>query len=365
MSPVADHLSAWDSLLAQSYAFGEPCVAGRIRSRVEDFQVDEISSVTPDGEGEHLLVHIRKSGANTDWVAGQLARALGIERRDVGYAGRKDRHAVTTQWFSARLPGVEPSGWQQQLPPGVAVLASERHRRKLRVGSLRGNRFKIVIRDLDGETETLAARAQHVAAEGVPNYFGTQRFGRGGSNLSAARAMFAEPRRRIARGRRGLLLSAARAYIFNAVLARRVADASWNCLLTGDVAGLAGSHSVFAVPEVDDTLRQRILRQDIHPTGPLWGRGDLMSRAAVRELELAMAGRDQEFAAGLEAAGLEQARRPLRLIVEDLALQVSGDVARISFALTAGGYATAVLRELVLGREMRATEKHASARHAS
>lgn len=329
------------------FAFGEPRVSGCIRLRPEDFRVDELAAVTPDGDGEHLLLQIRKCNTNTDWAAGRLAQALGVPRRDVSYAGRKDRHALTTQWFSVRLPAGEPADWREQLPAELEVMTARRHRRKLRRGALAGNRFVIVLRNLEGEIDSIESRARHIRSEGVPNYFGEQRFGHGGGNLDAAAAMFARSRRRVKRDRRAMLISAARSHIFNEVLTRRVADASWNQLLAGDVAGLAGSHSVFAVAEVDETLRTRVAGHDVHPTGPLWGQGDSMTSGVVSDLEAHVAARNQALAEGLEKAGVAQARRSLRLSVPDLEVDLDGNSAELRFSLVPGGYATVVLRELI------------------
>ncbi len=339
--------ATWQPHYSQSFAFGEPRVSGRIRHAPEDFRVDEITPVVPDGAGEHLLLQVRKRNTNTDWLAGRLAAALGVHRREASFAGRKDRHAVTTQWFSVRVVGAEPPDWQNALPPEVEILQAHRHGRKLRRGALTGNRFVIVIRDLAGEVATLAARVAHIRSEGVPNYFGEQRFGKGGANLVNARAMFTGRRRGVPRGKREMILSAARAQIFNAVLARRVAEASWNSLLDGEVAALAGSNSVFVVEEPDENLRERVIRHDIHPTGPLWGKGALLSRGPVRDLESEVAGQWQTLAQGLEAAGLRQARRALRISVHDLEMELTDDTAELSFSLAPGCYATAVLRELL------------------
>lgn len=343
---------------ALSFAFGEPRASGCIRSAPEDFRVDEITPVIPDGAGEHLLLQVRKRNTNTDWLAGRLASALGVHRREASYAGRKDRHAVTSQWFSVRVPGEEPPDWQQALPPEAELLQVHRHGRKLRRGTLSGNRFVIVVRDLAGEVETLAARVAHVRSEGVPNYFGEQRFGRGGANLESARAMFAGQARRMPRSRREMLLSAARAQIFNAVLTRRVADASWNALQAGDVAALAGSHSVFEVEEPDELLRERVMAHDIHPTGPLWGKGPPTSKAAVRDLETEVAGQFRTLAEGLEAAGLRHARRALRVSVPDLEIEVSEATAKLRFSLAPGSYATAVLRELLVYHDASIRKDH-------
>lgn len=344
MNEIADAALDWR---LHNYAFGKPGASGRIRTCNEDFAVDELPLVEPDGEGEHLWVRVRKNGANTQWVAARLADALGVAHREVSFAGRKDRHAVCTQWFSARVVGPERSGWAGRLPAGIEVLETGRHRRKLKRGALRGNRFTIVIRDLAGETDTLPGRLAHLRAEGVPNFFGEQRFGHAGANLERAAEMFSSRRRRVPRARRELYLSAARAQIFNAVLAHRVADASWNQLQPGDVAALDGSRSVFAVDELDESLRARNAALDVHPSGPLWGRGEPATKLEVRELEQRIAGRHQVLADGLAASGLQQARRPLRVRVNGLEAERGPRTLTLRFDLPPGSFATAVLRELV------------------
>ncbi len=348
MSSAAHFPEQGDPTRSLSRAFGEPGVSGVIKRQVGDFRVAEMSSIVPDGQGEHLLLHVEKTGANTEWVAGQIARALGIRPRDVGYAGRKDRHAVTSQWFSAWLPTTDPTEWEEQLPGEIRILGQHRHGRKLRVGALQGNRFVIVVRDIAGDAGQLEERIRHVQAEGVPNYFGPQRFGHNGSNLALAGKLFSSRRYRASARKRGIVLSAARAFLFNAVLERRVVAHSWNSLLAGDAANLDGNRSVFPVTEVDDELRERIIRKDIHPTGPMWGRGALMTTGEVAELEASVAARYSGLARGLEAAGLSQARRPLRMQVTDLAMQRDGTHAEIRFELAAGGFATSVLRELLV-----------------
>jgi tRNA pseudouridine13 synthase len=232
--------------------------------------------------------------------------------------------------------------------PDFMVLNAVRHSRKLRRGALSGNAFRITIRDLDGDPAELAARLERVAATGVPNYFGEQRFGREAGNLERAEAMLSGREKVRDRHQRSLYLSAARSALFNAVLARRVSEASWNVALPGEVLMLAGSHSIFTIAEVDETIRQRVGAFDLHPTGPLWGAGELRSSGPVRELEEAMAAMLPAFRDGLAAAGLEQERRALRLLVEDARLELpEARTAVLDFRLPAGAYATTVLRELV------------------
>lgn len=330
------------------HAHGLPPLAGRMRSVPEDFEVIEELGFEPDGAGEHAFVYVRKRGANTDWVARQLAAHAGVQADAVSYAGLKDRHAVTEQWFSVHLPGLADPDWNTFAAEGVTVLCSARHGRKLRRGALAGNRFRLVLRDLDGDPAGVLERLATVAAAGVPNYFGEQRFGREGGNLARAEALFAGRLRERDRHKRGLYLSAARSFLFNELLAERVRDGSWDRALPGEVLMLDGTHSVFACAEPDATLVERLARGDVHPTGPLWGRGGSLAtgRAAVAEVRLAQT--HAALCAGLEAAGLEQERRALRLPVREAGGEVlAGDVVRVAFRLPAGAYATAVLRELL------------------
>ena len=309
--------------------------------------MDEILPYAAEGEGEHLWLHVRKVGENTDFVARALARAMNVGPRGVGYAGLKDRHAVTTQWFSVQAPKDPPADWIERLPDGIEVLSVTRGRRKIRTGSLRGNRFELVVRDCRGTPESLAESLAALAAHGVPNYFGEQRFGRERGNLDRAMGLF-EGRSRVKdRKRRGLYLSAARSWLFNQVLDRRLRDGSWDRLLDGEVLMLDGSHSWFQAETVDETLRERFARLDVHPTGPLWGRGELDTTAEVAALEAETAADWPVFCQGLAEFGLKQERRALRFRLDEPDHEWLGpDALRLAFVLPAGAYATAVLREL-------------------
>ncbi|MCF1182711.1 tRNA pseudouridine(13) synthase TruD [Marichromatium gracile] len=329
-------------------AHGAPLGRGRLRVEPEDFQVEERLAFEPDGDGEHLLLWVRKREANTEWAARRLAACAGVAVSAVGYAGLKDRHAVTWQWFSLPRPRAGEPDWSVLAADGIEVLEVHAHRRKLRRGALVGNRFRILVRDLAADPEALAERVAAIGARGVPNYFGEQRFGRDGGNLAQAHALFSgAPVPRVSRHVRGLWLSAARSQLFNEVLAGRVADACWDRPLAGDRLQLDGCNSHFAVETVDETLLTRCARLDVHPTGPLWGEGAPPSRDAVLAREQAVAAAFPGWPEGLAAAGLAQERRALRLPVFDLvAEQVDGGV-RLAFELPAGAYATAVLRELL------------------
>ena len=329
-------------------AHGEPPARGVLRSCPEDFAVDELPLVEPGGEGEHVLLHIRKRDTNTDWLARQLARFAGVRPVDVGYAGLKDRRAVTTQWFSVRLAGRPEPDWNALALAGVAVLEHGRHHRKLQRGALRGNRFTLTVRSLAGERDAIDARLRAIAECGVPNYFGEQRFGRGGANLDEAAAMLVEGRRVRDRHRRGLYLSAARAWLFNQVLAARVTAGTWDRAVAGDVMMLDGRRSHFRLDEADPSIAARLAQFDIHPSGPLWGAGERPVGVEALAIEDAALAGWEPWCQGLAKAGLKHERRALRLRVADLTWTYpEPDTLRLSFALTAGAYATAVLREIV------------------
>lgn len=327
------------------FACGTPPLRARLRSTAADFQVEEILGYDANGHGEHALLWVEKRDTNTDWVARELARFAGVPPVAVGYAGLKDRHAVTRQTFSVQLAGKPDPDWNAFPHPEVKVLAATRHGRKLKRGALRGNRFVLVLREVQGDRTRAEAVLAQISSRGVPNYFGEQRFGREGGNLVAARAMFAG--RRVERSKRGFLLSAARSQIFNAVLARRVEAAQWDVPLDGEIWSLAGSHSWFGPEPYTDELARRLAEGDIHPSGPLWGQGEPPTAGEAGALEREVAAAHADLAAGLVAARMDQDRRPLRLLPKLFHWRwLDADTLELSFELPAGAYATVVVREL-------------------
>ncbi|RMG58837.1 MAG: tRNA pseudouridine(13) synthase TruD [Gammaproteobacteria bacterium] len=325
-----------------------PPLSGLLRQQPEDFVVEEIPAILPEGEGEHLWLRIRKCGQNTAHVARVLARLAGVPPRDVGYAGLKDRHAVTTQWFSLPDPKRRLDLAQGLIEEGIEVLEVARHGRKLRRGVLAGNRFRIRLRAWQGDPDAARQLCDEIATAGVPNYFGEQRFGREGGNVARAEAMFRRELRPRGRSERGILLSSARSMLFNEVLAERVRRGDWNRILPGEAVVLDGSGSFFTV-ETDEEIaaaEARGRRGDCHPSGPLWGRGRLPSRGEAAELERTVAARHPVLCDGLEHAGLRQERRSLRLLPQDLSLDTLDGVIEFSFMLPPGTYATVLLREL-------------------
>ena len=328
-------------------AYGPVTISARIRSVPEDFRVEEVLGFEADGEGPHVMLTVEKRGANTHWVAGQLAQHAGIPAREVGYAGLKDRHAVTVQHFTLNLDRRPEPDWSALRTDEFKVLASARHRRKLKTGALEGNRFRLVLRELSGPVSGLLPRLEYIRARGVPNYFGVQRFGRGAANIDKAEAALSGRLRIHDRRLFSLLLSSARSLIFNDLLSERVRKGDWDGLVDGEVLMLDGSHSVFKARPDDAELPDRLARGDVHPTGPLWGRGEPMTSGAVGTLEAEVAARHPALVAGLAKVGVEMARRNLRLPVRDFTWREAPDGLILEFFLPAGTYATTVLRELV------------------
>ncbi|MFM7396242.1 MAG: tRNA pseudouridine(13) synthase TruD [Gammaproteobacteria bacterium] len=332
-------------------------VAGRARIRLqpEDFEVIEELGFEAAGQGPHLLLRVRKRKANTGWVARELARRIGVRDFDVGYAGLKDRHAVTTQWFTVPARGRSgdtraPSDWVGAQGEGYEVIEARVHNRKLPRGALAGNTFKILLRDFDGDAAMLERRVNEIARTGVPNYFGPQRFGRELSNLRPREDGAREGGvREGGRGGQGLVWSAMRALLFNAVLAERVQRGSWTEIKLGERANLDGRNSTFLVDVVDETIHARLGMLDIHPTGPLFGAGESGIGGEVATLEAEVLARFPQFVTPLGEAQLEPGRRPLRVAVRDLSLEwlEPARTARLSFRLRPGSFATAVLRELL------------------
>jgi tRNA pseudouridine13 synthase len=304
--------------------------AAAIRSVPGDFLVTEQLGWQFSGDGEHDFLWIEKTGANTEWVARQLARHADVPARDVGYAGLKDRHAITRQWFS--VPRWNAPDWAVLDVEGVVVRDVQRHSKKLRRGAHQANAFEIVLRgDAIGDyADALAERVAIIREQGVPNYFGEQRFGHDGANLRLADDWAGG--KRLPRHKRSIAISTIRSFVFNEQLDARVRDGSWNILKAGDKANLDGSGSVFDVDEVDAELTRRCSDMDIHPTGVLVGDGTALGPEPWRE--------------ALARARVEPGTRSLRLGVADMDCVPGGDAATVSFTLGRGAFATSVLREI-------------------
>lgn len=325
------------------YCYGKPLGTGLLKQYPEDFIVREQLGYSPCGEGEHIYLWVRKTGLNTANVAEQLARFAGVHPRNVSFSGRKDKHAVTEQWIGVHLPGKQDPDWQSFAMPGVEILKAIRHNRKLRTGTHKFNDFILTIRELsqpDEVTDRLNA-----LTDGVPNYFGEQRFGnRNGNLFLGARLLDGETIRD--RQKRSMAISALRSWLFNEFVSCRLAENGSKQTLDGDVMLLQGSNSFFCAEQWSDELQQRLQEGDIHFSAPMWGEGELASRAQALLFESTVAGHHQALCEGLAALGLSQERRALMQYPEQLQWQIEGQQLQLSFRLQAGGFATAVTREL-------------------
>ncbi len=327
-----------------SYVYGGPVGTGRVRTEPEDFVVDECLGFAPSGSGEHVFLLIEKAGENTEYVAGQLARFANVKRRDIGYAGLKDRHALTRQWFSVWLPGQKDPDWKQWETANRKVLHVTRHNKKLKKGALAKNRFHITVRDWAGSEYAAEHRLTAIKTHGLANYFGEQRFGHDGGNLEKALALFQGEK--IPRERRGMYLSSARSLIFNHLLNQRVSLGTWNQAVAGDVFVFPASNACFRAVPGDAEVDRRVAANEIHPSGVLWGTGAADVTADALALEQAVVSQFPDLAQGLLDFKVERGRRALRVTVEALTWSFAGDRLHIFFVLPAGSYATSLLREV-------------------
>ncbi len=330
---------------ALNYLFGQPQSTGLLRAEKADFKVFEQLPFSPCGEGEHLFILIEKIGANTVFVARELAKYFSVKENLVSYAGLKDRFAVTQQWFGIHVPGKQSYDLSDLNIEGVKVLSYGRHNKKLRIGALSGNRFEITLKEVS-DVNDLTRRWHAVVQHGVPNYFGEQRFGINGGNIARAQELFAGKKVKDKK-KRGMYLSAARSLIFNTVVSERIEQDKFEHLMDGDVLMLAGTQSVFLAEAIDEVLAKRLNEQDLDITAPMWGAGDLMTTADAQQFEQEISAHFPELCDGLPRFGLKQERRKIRLTIKEPSITTDGEQVTLSFILPAGCYATTVLRELI------------------
>ncbi|SQF97389.1 tRNA pseudouridine synthase D [Paucimonas lemoignei] len=336
-----------ESELLGPCAYGVALGSAVLKATAEDFQVDEVLDIPLSGDGEHLWLWVEKRGLNTEEAARRLARAAGVQLRTVSYAGLKDRQALTRQWFSIQLPGKADPDMSAAENETLKILNSTRHKRKLQRGAHAANGFTLRLTQLNADKDALQARLESIAKAGIPNYFGAQRFGYEGGNLGEARdyaSRQALPEQRAVRSR---LLSTARSYLFNQVLAARVADGSWQQAQVGDLLAFTDSRSFFPAG-IEECSDPRLAILDLHPTGPQWGAGQSPASGATATLENEVAERESALRDWLTRAGMEHERRILRLPIGGLTWHYpEPDILQLEFVLPPGCFATALVRELV------------------
>lgn len=333
--------------LERARAMGVPVSTGRIRQCAGDFRVDECLGFEASGAGGHLLLQVEKTGLNTIDVARALAGHAGVALRDVGYSGLKDRYAVCTQWFT--LPYAPSVDWQAWERPGLRILRRDSHHRKLKRGTHPANRFRLRVALEQVDAADLDRRLCAVRSGGVPNYFGEQRFGRRFED-NARRLLEGA---RLPRVQRSLTLSGIRSDLFNRVLDRRVCGGSWRTALTGEYVNLDGTRSGFAAAG-EPGVPRRIEAMDLHPTGPLYGGGVNPATGEAAALEEAVMGEFRPWCNVLKRAGLKIERRPTRCAARELEwrLDASNGILELAFVLRRGQFATSVLREILVYRDV-------------
>ncbi|WP_433647319.1 tRNA pseudouridine(13) synthase TruD [Kosakonia pseudosacchari] len=331
-----------------TFLHGKPVASGVLKANPEDFVVVEDLGFEPDGEGEHILVRIVKNGCNTRFVADALAKFLKIHAREVSFAGQKDKHAVTEQWLCARVPGNAMPDLSAFQLEGCKVLEYARHKRKLRLGALKGNAFTLVLREISDRAD-VEARLQAIAQKGVPNYFGAQRFGIGGSNLQGALRWAQSDAPVRDRNKRSFWLSAARSALFNQIVSTRLKKTDFNQVVDGDALQLAGRGSLFvATREEQAELQTRVEAKTLMITASLPGCGEWGTQRDALALEQQAVADAPELQALLVREKVEAARRAMLLYPQKLSWNWWDDVTvELRFWLPAGSFATSVVRELI------------------
>ena len=328
-----------------------PGIGGHIRTRPEDFQVEERPLYLPCGEGEHLYVMITKRGLSTPDLVRQLSSSLGIKAQAIGVAGLKDARAVTSQMVSLQHVSPEQISRLKIDDTLQKVQILGRHRNRLRTGHHAGNRFRLVIRQVAGHApDTVPAVLHQLRTRGVPNYFGPQRQGKAGDNYQVGAALLYDPCRRdkMNRSQRIWYLNAYQSFLFNRILAHRIDQI--DRLFVGDWAMKSDNGACF---QVDDAKKEqpRADSFEISPTGILfgsrvsWADGE-PGRSEETVITEAGATKD-DLVAAAKACGFRGERRALRVPLTELEWSLSGDILTLCFSLPPGAYATSVLRELI------------------
>lgn len=328
-----------------AYIWGTPLQSGHLKSEFIDFIVREELGYELSGEGEFVAVKIRKTNANTLFVGEKLAKFAGIPERNMSYAGLKDRHAVTEQWFSLHLAGKETPDFSTFECEGVEILDVTRHNRKIRVGSLAGNHFELLLRDVK-KSDDLIHRLQQIQAVGFPNYFTEQRFGRDGHNLTQALRWAKDEITVKDRKKRSFYLSAARAEVFNLVVSQRIADGLMNQVLENDYVQLAGSNSFFCVKQEDIAETQhRLACFDVQLTAPLIGEKSLEIESNAKEK--IMIEQHADLVKLMKKEQMNTSRRAMLYKPQHLEWIFEESGLRLKFFLNSGSYATGLVRELI------------------
>lgn len=339
-----------DILSEFSYAFGKPTAKAKIKAQASDFVVVEDLGFEFSGQGEHLMVRIQKTGENTAFVANELAKACGVASKAVSWAGLKDRHAVTEQWLSVHLPSGDTPDFSSFLAqyPSIKILATARHNKKLRPGDLVGNHFQLRLTEVSDVAE-VEQRLEKVQQLGVPNYFGAQRFGREGNNLSEARRWGRDNVRTRNQNKRSLYLSAARSWIFNRIVSDRIEQGLFEQVIAGDIVAI-NAEQVFSAPIESSQLEafnQQRAQGLVEISAALAGDNTLPTQGAALSIEQPIVDDEVDLMALIRGNRMRHDRRVIALKPQQFSWHIEDDAITLSFGLDAGSFATSIVRELV------------------
>lgn len=336
-----------DTLSQLAYLHSKPTAKAKLKAIPEHFIVKENLGFDFSGDGEHLMVKIRKVGENTSFVANELAKYCGVKSKDIGWAGLKDRHAVTEQWLSVHLPKADVSDFSEfeQAHPSIKVIEVARHNKKLRPGDLVGNEFAVTLSEVT-DISDVEKRAAIVAEYGVPNYFGSQRFGRDGNNIEEARRWGRDNVRTRNQNKRSLYLSAARSYLFNAMVSARIERDLFSSVIVGDIVVHDGSHVQVDDKNID-ILQAAINKGESELTAALAGDNALPTQGEALYLEQKIVDSEPDLMALIRGNRMRHDRRELLLKPKDFAFQVEEGNITLTFSLSSGSFATSIVRELV------------------
>ncbi|MDD9177944.1 MULTISPECIES: tRNA pseudouridine(13) synthase TruD [Aliivibrio] len=344
-----------DIMSTFSWLYGKPVATGKLKQLPEHFIVKEVLGFTFTGKGEHLMVKIRKTGENTKYVANELAKFCGVKSKDISWAGLKDRHAITEQWLSVHLPKSDHLKFAlfEATHPGVEILEMTRHNKKLRPGDLLGNSFQLIATEVS-DMEDVLARLEKVKLTGVPNYFGAQRFGHEGNNVTEARRWGRENVRTRDNTKRSFYLSAARSWIFNHIVSQRITEGYFTQPVDGDILLDENGRTVNENVTSEENI-QKVQNGDWSISAALAGDNQLPTSETALTLEQPQLDAEPDLMALIRGNRMRHERRAVELHPENLSWSAEGDTLTLNFSLTSGSFATVIMRELLQEIEVERT----------
>lgn len=332
-----------------TYPYGTPQLAGQIKSEPEDFKVTEQLGFTFSGQGEHLYLYIQKTALTTHQLIEIIAKITGVQPRQVGYSGLKDKQAVTCQWLSVQLPGC------RQMPEiedtdQFQILHKHWHEKKLKVGAHKSNQFEIVVRNITGSMDNLSSTVDQIKQSGFANYFGEQRFGVKQDNVEQAVKVLNNRHKckRLTRTKKSMYLSALRSELFNQIVSLRIQNGVWMQPFNGDIFILAGSQSIFTEGLTDELL-QRYSEFDIHCGSSLFGTGESRLTGEAVEIENEIFNNNMDLCETLLQQKIKRSYRANRAQARNLQIEFIPEqkLIHLRVELDKGCYLTSLLNHFV------------------